>query len=138
MNICEERVAMKKILLLLFVLLLTFGCDSEKKLSSGNENTNLKKEIVGIRKQLDETGSLVSEQNEKIKTLENLREQNKIELAEKERVIKTYESENELLKNKNLDLAGEIKNRNLERVYWIIFIIVNNGLWYGYSRKKKE
>ncbi|WP_319370636.1 hypothetical protein [uncultured Ilyobacter sp.] len=129
---------MKKIMLLLFVLLLTLGCDSEKKLSFSGENTKLKKEIVGIRSQLDEAGILISEQNEKIKELESIGEQNKIALTEKERIIKTYESENELLKSKNIDLNEEMKNRNLERVYWIIFFIVNNALWYGYSRKKRE
>ncbi len=134
----EEWVAMKKIMLLLFVLLLTLGCDSEKKLSFSGENTKLKKEIVGIRSQLDEAGILISEQNEKIKELESIGEQNKIALTEKERIIKTYESENELLKSKNIDLNEEMKNRNLERVYWIIFFIVNNALWYGYSRKKRE
>ncbi|WP_320046413.1 hypothetical protein [uncultured Ilyobacter sp.] len=128
---------MKKIILLLFVLLLVLGCDSGKKITSGSENINQKKEILEIRKQLDEAETTISEQNQKIKVLEDVKEQSKLMLAEKERVIKTHESETELLKNKNVDLAKEIENRDLERVYWIIFIIVNNALWYGYSRKKK-
>ncbi len=130
---------MKKLSLFLFMIFLILGCGSqkEKKVNLEDENARLKIEIQELHKQLDDINILVSEKKDQIENLEEIREASKIDLSEKNRKIETYKAESEFLKGKNIELTEKLKNKNGEGLYWVIFIIVNNVLWFGYSKKNK-